>query len=64
MTDLVVDNFAGGGGALNGRGASVLAMLSGHELWCLGHNHDGSPRFPRAVPIGRPLERYANGVAP
>ena len=56
--------FWGRGGALNGRAAEVLAMLERHELWCLGHNADGSPRFPRAVPINRPLIRFHNGSAP
>ena len=55
--------FWGRGGALNDRAAQVLTMLEGHELWCLGFNADGSPRFPRAVPIERPLERYRNGGA-
>lgn len=49
-------------GALYGRGAEMLAMLEGHELWCLGRNSDGSPRFPRAVPGTQPLERYPTGV--
>ena len=56
--------FWGRGGVLNDRAAEVLAMLEGQELWCLGVNADGSPRFPRAVPLDRPLEIYRNGGAP
>lgn len=56
--------FWGRGGALNGRAAAVLAMLEGHELWCLGYNGDSSPRFPRAVPINQSLVHFHNGSNP
>lgn len=61
--DLIVVAW-GRDGALYGRAATVLAALQGYELMCLGRNDDGSPRFPRAVPRDRPLERYRNGAAP
>lgn len=51
----------GTGGALHFRDAEVLDMLNGRELWCLGHNADGSPRFPRAVPINQSLVRFRSG---
>lgn len=39
----------GGGGDLLKRGRTVADLLQNHELWCLGHNAGGAPRFPRAV---------------
>lgn len=60
--DLIVVAW-GRGGELHGRAADVLAMLRGCELWCLGKNNDGSPRFPRAVSSGNPLERYQRAGA-
>ncbi len=49
----------GKGGSLHSRDREVLEMLHGYDLWCLGYNKDGSPRFPRAVPMDRPLVRFA-----
>ena len=57
--DLIVVAW-GRDGALYGRAAEVLAALEGYDLWCLGHNNDGSPRFPRAVPRERQLVPYRN----
>lgn len=34
---------------LKQREAQVLKQLRRHDLLCLGHNSDGSPRFPRAI---------------
>jgi hypothetical protein len=34
---------------LKQREAQVLKQLRRHNLLCLGHNSDGSPRFPRAI---------------
>ena len=34
---------------LKQREAQVLRQLRRHTLLCLGHNADGSPRFPRAI---------------
>lgn len=34
---------------LKQREAQVLKQLRRHNLLCLGHNADGSPRFPRAI---------------
>ena len=45
-------------GAYLDRGAAVLTMLNNHELWCLGRNVDGSPRFPRAIKRLQPLECF------
>ncbi len=56
--DLVVVMW-GTHGAHHGRAARVLELLRGHDLWCIGVNNDGSPRFPRAVPLSQPLMRYA-----
>lgn len=52
----------GTGGSFCNRDVEVMRMLEGRELWCLGHNADGSPRFPRAVPINRPLVRFHNAT--
>lgn len=34
---------------LKGRIDHVLDLLPRNDLWCLGTNKDGSPRFPRAI---------------
>ncbi|MEO9874007.1 MAG: DUF1643 domain-containing protein [Anderseniella sp.] len=34
---------------LKRREAQVMKQLRRHNLLCLGHNSDGSPRFPRAI---------------
>lgn len=38
-------------GRLHARDAAVLALLRGRRLHCFGRNQDGSPRFPRALPV-------------
>ena len=38
-------------GRLQRRDEAVLALLGGRRLHCFGRNADGSPRFPRALPV-------------
>ena len=38
-------------GRLHARDEAVLALLRGRRLHCFGTNADGTPRFPRALPV-------------
>ncbi len=48
----------GNHGALDDRADRVLDLLAGETLWCFGHNRNGSPRFPRALPRDIRLRRF------
>jgi hypothetical protein len=40
---------------LKSRGKDMLFRLRRRRLLCLGHNADGSPRFPKYIPAASPL---------
>lgn len=43
---------------LKGREARILRQLRRRKLLCLGHNSDGSPRFPRAISRDATLKAF------